>query len=336
MGRNHKRTLLCCCIVLCGMLLSSCNSIHWGREKACGVPAEPSALTRPSEDNWLRVISWNLHGTPDVAPMQRRIEAVAAQVLARKPDIVLFQEVWFEGDALLLERALGGRYDRIGDSEMVSSHFLSPFTGFRAGGLLAFVSRESPWVAKGQSQFEKFNDSASWFRSNERDGMAGKGVQYFLLGNGERNLAVLNAHLQAQYPRFGPDSAHRDIRAGQIAQLHRLAERLHDHATPVLAAGDLNTMPDEVDLYRALTAYWTDLTRGQYDSCRCGTYVDRALHDGSKVPKGRWLDYVLARMPPGYSDGAAGVKSELIRSKTVDCRYSDHHGLDVLVPLGRQ
>jgi len=106
MTGNHKRAIQCCCILLCGMLLSGCNSVHWGREYTCDAPAEPGALTSPSEGNWLRVVSWNLHGTPEVAPMQRRLERVAAQVLARKPDIALFQEVWFEGDAILLERAL--------------------------------------------------------------------------------------------------------------------------------------------------------------------------------------------------------------------------------------
>ena len=336
MTGNHKRAFQCCCILLCGMLLSGCNSVHWGREYTCDAPAEPGALTSPSEGNWLRVVSWNLHGTPEVAPMQRRLERVAAQVLARKPDIALFQEVWFEGDAILLERALSSRYDRIRDSETVRSHFFSPFTGFRAGGLLAFVSRGSPWAAKGGSQFEKFRDSAPWLRYNERDGIANKGVQHFLLVNGDRNVAILNTHLQAQYPTSGRDSAYREIRAGQIAQLRRLAERLSDNATPVVAAGDLNTMPDETDLYRAVTAYWTDLTRAKYDSCRCGTHLGKDLNDGSKVGGSRWMDYVLARMPSGYGDGVAGAKVELIESKTVDCRYSDHHGLDVLVPLARQ
>lgn len=291
---------------------------------------------RAQADGTLRIISWNLNGTPEAGPMRERIRRIAAQIIARAPDVALFQEVWFEGDAALLADALAGHYLRVSDAPAVRSHALSPFTGFRAGGLLAFVATGGRYRTDGTSQFEQFSDTAAWYRVRERDGVAGKGVQHFLLHEGGRSLAILNVHLQAQYAGAGPGSLHRHVRSRQIDQVQALAQRLEQKAATVIAAGDLNTAPQEADLYRVLTAYWTDLTRAAHEVCRCGTHLGKLRADGTKAHGDRWIDYVLMRRPSRLDRHSANpqvAQVDLIRSKSANCRYSDHHGLDVVFSL---
>jgi exonuclease III len=325
-------------VLLCGLLLSGCASVHVGKEDTCRVPAEPSKLAAPADDV-LRLISWNVHGTHQVAPMEQRIGRISNEVLTRMPDVALFQEIWFEGDALLLERALSDRYKRIRDAEEVHSHFLSPFVGFRKGGLLAFVAKASPWKEKGGSNFEQFKDSASWFRFKEGDGISSKGTQYFSIENAGHEIVILNTHLQSQYPEYGEDRRYTEIRLRQIGQLRKRAESF-DGRMAVLVSGDFNTLPydpkaaDERKVYEALTASWSDLTRYYRETCQCGTHLEPDAKDKALVREAGWIDYVLLRTPAAQSKTMRLAKLELIKSTTIDCPYSDHHGLDVLVPVG--
>ncbi len=109
--------------------------------------------------------------------MGRRIERVARLLLSGEPgpDLILLQEVWFERDAKHIEKALGGTYERIRDSEVVTSHLGWVF-GFRRGGLLTFLNGGSRWKVPDTSLFKEY---AAHAPTSAR----GWGLQHHSLGN---------------------------------------------------------------------------------------------------------------------------------------------------------
>ena len=55
--------------------------------------------------------------------------------------------------------------------------------------------------------------------------------------------------------------------------------------------------------------------------------------DGTKAHGDRWIDYVLVRTQAPAVARVADPRVELIHSESANCRYSDHHGLDVVFSL---
>src|SRR5205823_11640910 len=97
-------------------------SVHLGGRVACALAREITApLPRPALPA-LHLISWNLHGTPLVAPMSERLARVSQVVLAHRPDLLLLQEVWFRGDADRLREALTAAFDAIEDPPEIMRH----------------------------------------------------------------------------------------------------------------------------------------------------------------------------------------------------------------------
>ena len=266
----------------------------------CG---EPAAVSRSSADGELRLISWNVHALPFDATRHQRLDSIAGEIARRAPDVVLLQEVWLAGDAAQLACRLGAHYERVG--------------GPRRGGLLALVRRSSAWQVQGEASFEQYTVSAPWYRLEELDGIAGKGFQGFTLADGLRRVAVVNTHLQAQYPARGnPYDAER---LQQIRQLMAYAAKEHG-ADALLVAGDFNVREEEVQHYQALVNGLEDLTARYRRDCACGTFVDRS---GAET---WWIDYVFGRRSDG-KPVAANV--ERIRNRGRDDPFSDHHGLAV-------
>jgi endonuclease/exonuclease/phosphatase family metal-dependent hydrolase len=286
--------------------IQGCASI--GLE-SCG---EPPPVSRPAPDGALRLVSWNVHALPFDATRHRRLDNIAGEIVRRAPDLALLQEVWLEGDAARLECRLAGHYE--------------PVAGRRRGGLVAFVRRSSAWQAQGEASFEQYTAAAPWYRLHQLDGIAGKGFQGFTLADGVQRVAVVNTHLQAQYPASG--NRYEAERLQQIRQLAAHAGKDHG-ADALLVAGDFNVREDEEAHYAALAAGLADLTQEYRRGCACGTFVDRA---GAET---WWIDYVFARR----ADGApVAARVERIRNRGRDDPYSDHHGLSVELrvepPLG--
>jgi endonuclease/exonuclease/phosphatase family metal-dependent hydrolase len=271
----------------------------------CG---EPAPIARSAPDGELRLVSWNVHALPFDATRHQRLDNIAGEIARRAPDLVLLQEVWLEADAARLGCRLAAQYERV--------------RGRRGGGLLAFVRRSSPWQAQGEASFEQYIAAAPWYRLKELDGIAGKGFQGFTIGDGLRRVAVVNTHLQAQYPARG--NRYEAERLQQIRQLMAYAAREHG-AESLLAAGDFNVREEETAHYAALAGGLTDLTAEYRRACRCGTFVDRF---GAET---WWIDYVFARR----ADGApVAARFERIRNRGRDDPYSDHHGLSVALSVG--
>jgi len=226
----------------------------------------------------LRLLSWNVHGTPRTPERPQRLDRIAAEVLDRNPDVV------------------------------------------RPGGLLACVRRLGPWRVL-ESSFRQYRMAAPRWRVWEGDGIGRKGIQRLDLAADGHRAVVLNTHLQASYPRNG----HANVRGRQLLELRSIASTVDGRAA-VLAAGDLNTRPEDAE-YRHITAAWVDLTAAARARDAAGTCLNG---DGSDAG---WLDYVLARPHPAWQVTAAAA--ERIVNVRPDHPYSDHHGLDVTVRLVR-
>jgi endonuclease/exonuclease/phosphatase family metal-dependent hydrolase len=129
---------------------------------------------------------------------------------------------------------------------------------------------------------------------------------------------MAHTHLQAQYEPI----RHARPRGAQLTQLARVAVTF-GAATPVLAAGDLNTGPDDA-LYRDLIApTWIDLTAPM----RTARPAASTHFECASAP---WIDYVLAHRSPHWS---ATGQLQLIENRARDEPFSDHHGLHVRLQI---
>jgi endonuclease/exonuclease/phosphatase family metal-dependent hydrolase len=252
-------------------------------------------------------VSWNVHGTPDAPRLGERLRAIARVVSARKPDLVLLQEVWRRRDAQAFEERLARK-----------GYAVVPVPAggvlMRGSGLLGFVRARAGWRAS-QPRFHEFAAEAPDWKLWEGDGLGDKGVQGFTLSRDDFTCEVLNTHLQAAYEPGG----YAEVRRAQLAELRALAEA--PEGRPVLVAGDLNTTPDE-PAWQEVGAL-RDLTASAREACGCGTSVQ-------PEESARWLDHLLAKLPDGW-DVAAEVS--LLRSQRPDVPYSDHHGLDAVLEI---
>ena len=261
----------------------------------------------------MRVLSWNLHATPVTDRTSERVETAAATITDLRPDVVLLQEVWRPGDTRRIVDTLGAGYLIVDN----------PAAGLllRKSGLMTCVRRQWGWRVL-DTRFHEFRAEAPDWKIWEADGLGSKGVLTTTLARGTQRLALLNTHLQSAYS----SSRYADIRARQVEELWVETERI-PLAVPVIAAGDLNTLPSE-PLYGTLERQWIDLGRTTRRTCRCGTSF---LPDGGE---GGWIDYILTRRTAAWQSRVAAF--ELIRNVRSDVPYSDHHGLLATVELARR
>ena len=304
--------------IAAALAIQGCTSVEVG--EGCG---EPAPVSRPSPDGDLRLVSWNVHALPFDTTRHQRLDNIAGEIARRSPDLVLLQEVWLEDDAARLACRLAAGYERVADAGGVRSGALSAF-GHRRGGLVAVVRRASAWQVEGQASFEEYTAAAPWYRLEELDGIAGKGFQGFTVTDGMRRVAVVNTHLQAQYPARG--NPYEAERLQQIRQLMAYAGKEHA-ADALLVAGDFNVREEEHAHYATLAGGLADLTAEYRRACGCGTFVERS---GSES---WWIDYVFARRADG---GPVAARLERIRNRGRDDPFSDHHGLSVALNVAWQ
>jgi endonuclease/exonuclease/phosphatase family metal-dependent hydrolase len=318
MGRTWSLVLL----IVLACAASGCASLHWGTEYPCSDSSSPAvAPGLPKGD--LHVISWNLHGTPEHGLREDRFRRVARALLERGPDLILLQEVWFKGDAAFLESELSRRYNRIADDPQVGEGPLATLIGRRQGGLLAFMRKDSAWKRPTNSRFLQFEAGAPAYRVLELDGVSAKGVQMFYLSQPELQVVVFNTHLQSPY---GEDRKYEEERRAQVKELEGAIatyQAAGDGRTVRLVFGDFNTVPEE--LFKFFKGSWTELSEQTRKTCNCqGTHLNPVGKDRSKAEEGKWIDYALT--PAGTDVRIA--HTELVRSGSIDCPFSDHYGLD--------
>jgi len=304
-----------CCSLLLLLTLQGCASIH------CEYPVPHETATRQAQDDMtnamkkgvIKVISWNVHGLSFKA--QPRLHRITRELLARKPDVIVLQEVWFEKDAKFLTTELISEYQRVQDSSGIKL-----FGFFRQGGLLAFLHKDHA-LNKGNHRpvFRPFIHSAPSFKILEGDGFSGKGVQFFQFSYHGKQIQLFNTHLQSQYRT----DDYSDIRKEQINELLNETRTRTQQGAIQLIFGDFNTKPDE-GLYVTMTTGWTDLTQGLRVNCsNCGTHLEKVC--GDTIVAKQWLDYGLINQ---HADATLVGVPNLIKSTGIDCPFSDHYGLE--------
>jgi endonuclease/exonuclease/phosphatase family metal-dependent hydrolase len=308
---------LCLAPVVALGALGGCASLGAGEH--CTAAPTPRAA---AADGRLAVLTWNIHGLPFDDSVPPRMEAIAREIQQRRPDLVLLQEAWLDVEAGRLGCRLARDYDRVPDPPGVRSGFLSAF-GHRRGGLLAFVRRESAWRIEPEPapSLTEYTQSSPWYRYEHLDGVAGKGVQRFAIGDGVRRALVLQTHAQTQYPNSG--YVYDEIRRSQIAELLAQA-RAAPPSDTLIVAGDFNVREGEASLYGPLAAELDDLTADYRRSCGgCGTFVGR---EGLET---WWIDYVMV----GRRIPVKATRVDRVRNRARDDPFSDHHGVWVELEL---
>lgn len=274
--------------------------------EARGHGTELEARGPGSEPTRLRLVSWNVHGAPGAPRRDERMATMARVVTARRPDVVLLQEVWRQRDAeTFIEALVPAGYASV--EVPGGSHW-----PMRTSGLLGFVRSAAGWRADAP-RFHEFRAEAGDWKLWQGDGFGDKGALGFTLAQAGFEIALWNTHLQAAYLPGG----YAEIRRQQLIELREAIVADGDRA--VLVAGDLNTTPDEAAF--AELAGFQELSATLRAACSCGTSVDTP-------PSKEWLDYLLAKAPAGWRITA---DVSLIRSLAPDEPYSDHHGLDASV-----
>jgi endonuclease/exonuclease/phosphatase (EEP) superfamily protein YafD len=306
MEGHHPRVALgALAAVALGALLGAGCAVH-----VVG-PATVTPVLVPCERAaCLRILTWNLHAIPFIAPQPTaRLHNVAAKIREQQPDVVLLQEVWAHAYARLLATDLAGEYRLV-----AATGCGRPFP---CGGLAVLVRVGSGWVAAAPT-FVPYDATAPWYRLFEWDGLAKKGMLLVPLARGAASLAVLDTHLQTEYTRYGRD--YTPIRRAQLEQLARTVTTTFGDR-PAIVGGDFNTSPGERSgLYESHVALLGDdrTTELRIACGECGTRP--------ALPRpARWLDHVFTR---GFAATATAAR---IVNEGVDQPFSDHDG--VLVRL---
>jgi endonuclease/exonuclease/phosphatase (EEP) superfamily protein YafD len=273
------------------------------------LPAQSELIPCTATD-CLRLLSWNVHGLPFNRTAGDRLANIAGKIKEQQPDVVVLQEVWTACRAHELARALAPDYVA---HERISLPLFRPH-----GGLLVFVRRGSAWRVEGET-FVRYHASGPWYRVCEGDGLGGKGALLLHLRRGAERLGLVTTHLQSQYSEYG--HSYECERRRQLNQL-QCAIATEFGNSPVLIAGDFNTMPEEALYWSHIAVLGDDLTLPERARCGCGTFTDT---DGTR----QWIDYVLARNVP--ADPVADVDVRRLENQAVDDPYSDHDGLLVRV-----
>ena len=105
-GRRPRASLRIVAVVVLGALLETGCALH-----AVGTPTSEPLLEPCERADCLRVLTWNLHAIPFIAPRTTtRLHNVAAKIREQQPDLVLLQEVWAFAYARLLAQDLAGEY----------------------------------------------------------------------------------------------------------------------------------------------------------------------------------------------------------------------------------
>jgi endonuclease/exonuclease/phosphatase family metal-dependent hydrolase len=185
----------------------------------------PAPWTAPQT---LKVVTFNIQDLPFIGKDRpQRMRAIGTKLRVLNPDVVCFQEAFVRKDReLLLQELQGGRLKHV-------QYYPSGTVG--SGLLIASVFPiKEAW-------FHRYSTSNPWYKVNEGDWWAGKGIALARLEiPGAGLLDIYNTHVQA---RYGND-AYDEI----VLQQHREAADFITKSTlptsPALVLGDFNSRLD--------------------------------------------------------------------------------------------
>jgi len=180
--------------------------------------------TPVEEPMTLKIVTFNVQDLPIVASHRpERMRSIGAVLAELDPDVVGLQEAFVERDRDLLVGAVAGtrlKYAR---------YFPS---GAAGSGLLTLSAY--PIV---ESFFHRYTRSGAWFRIDEGDWWAGKGVSLVRIALPDGGyLDFYNTHAQAGYGNPAYDA----VRATQMGELAAFVRASATGWAPAFVVGDLN------------------------------------------------------------------------------------------------
>lgn len=256
------------------------NLLHTAGKPETMIITASGPVTPSAKPGHLRILTANtlLFPWPFYSDQAERIEEFAKLARSVSPDIIFLQEVW-DNNSLRLLLAQFPDYHAV----------LMPNPLFNLGGLMIF-SRIAPVRATAES-------FPLTLHHNPEELIARKGILWAEINCSGRQVWLATTHLYSS-----PGKAHFRPNPGQF---RHLLQRMQAAPDLVIAGGDMNLEPEELESYLP-----EHILR---DDCNLPTA-------GRKVQKK--LDYVLA----ADQQAPAAIKVLGSRVEWVK-RFSDHHAV---------
>ena len=162
--------------------------------------------------------------------------AIAGILCELKPDIAGLQEAFISADRDLLLRGVAG-------CGLTHSHY---FAGGVVGSGLLIVSR----FPIEETRFRLYSVACPWYRLDQGDWWAGKGVGLARIRLPEENgvLDFFDTHLQARYTEGG----YLAERETQLGEMKQFVAKTALGGAPAVLVGDFNSMLGSKELSEAL------------------------------------------------------------------------------------
>ena len=241
MKRFLKSILILLVLAIVALVLFVCGAALFNGSVGVDERYQQSRLLLDPPPPWsgpqtLKVVTFNIQDLPFIGKNRpQRMRAIGTKVRLLNPDVVGFQEAFVEKDrALLLGELQAGRL----------KHAQYYPSGTLGSGLLlvsAFPITET--------YFHRYTVSNPWYKINEGDWWAGKGMALARLEiAGAGYLDVYNTHAQAGYG----NSAYQEIILEQHAEAAGFISKSQVPASPALVLGDFNSRLDAAPLKKLI------------------------------------------------------------------------------------
>lgn len=251
----------------------------------------------------MKILTLNIWGVHNAQHRSERIAAIAEEVKRLNPDVICFQEVYWENN----------RKDLISRLEQQWPHYHHFASALIGSGLLT-MSRY-PIV---EAAFHRFRMGGKPERLEHGDYYVGKGIGLARIAVEGKNLDVYNIHPHAQY-EMNNDNEYAVYNETSLYEAVRFINA-QSGANPLAFCGDFNTRPDQAG-YQILLGLGHFLD--SYKALHGKHEVTFAANNPYVKEPDQILDYVLLR--------GIGIKQiDLVCTESLNngaLAYSDHYGL---------
>lgn len=215
-------------ILLLGLGLGTLINLNYRTGAPTNLSKQRLLAERPApwtEEATLRVCTWNIQDLPVVADYcPERMVGIAEKLIAWDVDVAGLQEAFVEKDRAILLEGLAGS---------ALAHHVYFRSGLVGSGLLVV----SKWPIE-EVCFHRYVASNPWYRFDEGDWWAGKGVGVARIRmNGDRVLDFFNTHAQAGYGNPYYDV----VRMEQMREMAGFIVSGACGTVPALVVGDFNS-----------------------------------------------------------------------------------------------
>jgi sphingomyelin phosphodiesterase 2 len=242
----------------------------------------------------MKIITYNCFGIPVLTPhLGSRLKNLAREVEMLEPDVVFFQELFFDRHKQILSDGL----------KSFPHHYFSSDGFLGMGGGLCCFSK----LPLTNTHFKKFFSSGHWFDHSFSDKLAEKGFMSLTAGG----YCFYNTHLTCDYAHHpSPEDAYYPLQQAQLAELAKSLEEV-PLAMPTFVVGDFNISPSAklfsdflqetnlVDLTASKDPSVIGLAHSIIGRHSRKQKIDYILFRGPRAPKTTWK-YVFKE--PRWSD----------------------------------